>query len=195
MCMLKGQSKNTRSKPVIDLETIFLRLLLIEQQRKIELGPLFAYELCAVPPALIDGQGCLCKGNKSGLVKRLGAVATSPKSADTIIVDVSQLFYHIIWPHGGSPSELIASIEERLSKYPEATKKIVVFDKYHDISAKDHERMRRASEVVIDYDLSIASHLPKRDAIIKSKSNIVRGDRDSRATLMPIYGDLYQIKL
>ena len=24
---------------------------------------------------------------------------------------------------------------------------------------------------------------------------IVRGDRDSRATLMPIYGDLYQIKL
>ena len=24
---------------------------------------------------------------------------------------------------------------------------------------------------------------------------IVRGDQDSRATLMPIYGDLYQIKL
>ena len=24
---------------------------------------------------------------------------------------------------------------------------------------------------------------------------LVRGDRDSRATLMPIYGDLYQIKL
>ena len=171
MCMLKGQSKNTRSKPVIDLETIFLQLLLIGQQRKIELGPLFAYELCAVPPALIDGQGCLRKGNKSGLVKRLGVVVTSPKSADTIIVDVSQLFYHIIWPHGGSPSELIASIEELLSKYSEATKKIVVFDKYHDISAKDHERMRRASEVVIDCDLSIASHLPKRDAIMKSKSN------------------------
>ena len=26
-------------------------------------------------------------------------------------------------------------------------------------------------------------------------SHLVRGDRDSRATLMPIYGDLYQIKL
>ena len=36
----------------------------------------------------------------------------------------------------------------------------VVFDKYHEISTKDHERMQRASEVVIDYDLSIASHLP-----------------------------------
>ena len=42
-------------------------------------------------------------------------------------------------------------------------------DKYQDISAKDHKRMRRAGEVVIDYDLSIASHLPKRDAIMKSK--------------------------
>ena len=28
-----------------------------------------------------------------------------------------------------------------------------------------------------------------------SLEEIVRGDRDSRATLMPIYGDLYQIKL
>ena len=55
--------------------------------------------------------------------------------------------------------------------YPDATKKIVVFDKYQDISAKDYERIRRASEVVIDYYLSIASHLPKREAIMKSKSN------------------------
>ena len=64
-----------------------------------ELGPLFAYELCAVAPALIDGHGCLRKANKSGLVKRLGVVEISPKSADTVIVDVSQLFYHMVWPH------------------------------------------------------------------------------------------------
>ena len=145
-------------------------MLLIGQQRKIELGPLFAYELCSVPPALIDGQGCLCKSSKSDLVKRLGVIDISAKSADTIIVDVSQLFYHISWPYGGSPSDLIASIEERLSNYPDANK-IVVFDKYQDVSAKDHERIRRASEVVIDYEVSVASHLPKRDAIMKSKSN------------------------
>ena len=46
-----------------------------------------------------------------------------------------------------------------------------VFDKYQDTSAKDHGRMWGASEVVIDYDLSFEIHLPKRDAIIKSKSN------------------------
>ena len=39
-----------------------------------------------------------------------------------------QLFYHIIWPHVSSPSELIALNEERLSNYPEASKKSVAFD-------------------------------------------------------------------
>ena len=57
-------------------------------------------------------------------------------------------------------SELIASNKEHLSDYPEASKKSVVFDKYQDISAKDHDRMQQASGAVLDYDLSIASHLP-----------------------------------
>ena len=121
---------------------------------------MFVYALCAVTQALFDGQGCHRKGNKSGLVKRLGVVDISPKSADTIIVDVSQLFYRNICPHGGSPSELVPSTEERLSQYPEATKKSAVFDTYQSISTKDHKRMRRAGEIVIDNDLSIASHLP-----------------------------------
>ena len=43
--------------------------------------------------------------------------------------------------------------------YTDATGKILGFDKYKDISAKDNERMWRARKVVIDYDLSIASHL------------------------------------
>ena len=66
----------------------------------------------AVPPALIDGQGWIRKGTKSSLVKRLGVADIFPKSTDTIIVNVSLLFYHITWPHGGSPYDLVASIEE-----------------------------------------------------------------------------------
>ena len=98
--------------------------------------------MCVVPPTLFGGQGCLHKGNKFVLVKRIGVVDISPKSADTIIFEVSQLFYHIIRPHVGSQSELVAYIEEGLSKYPEATKKIVAFDTYQDIFVKDHERIR-----------------------------------------------------
>ena len=43
---------------------------------------------------------------------------TVPCTAETIIVDVSQLFYHIVWPHGGSPSDIIASVKSRLSQSP-----------------------------------------------------------------------------
>ena len=71
----------------------------------------------------------------------------------------SQRFYRIIWPHDRSSSELIASNKEHLSYYPETSKKIVAFNKYQDIS-KDHDRMQQASGAVLDYDLSIASHLP-----------------------------------
>ena len=49
---------------------------------------------------------------------------------------------HISWPHEGSPSDLVAFIEQYLNNYPDATKKSLVFDKYKDISAKDTARMQ-----------------------------------------------------
>ena len=55
-----------------------------------------------------------------------------------------------MWPHGGTPSDLV---ETRLSLYPDGTKKSVVFGIYKDVFAKDHERVRQASEVTIDYDI------------------------------------------
>ncbi|KAH3697902.1 hypothetical protein DPMN_085414 [Dreissena polymorpha] len=54
---------------------------MIGQTRQVDLEPLFAYELCAVPCALIDGWGCLRKSSKSALVKRLGVVDISPSAA------------------------------------------------------------------------------------------------------------------
>ena len=46
-----------------------------------------------------------------------------------------------------------------------------MFDKYEEVSAKDHERTRHAGEVTISYELSITSPLPNRDVILKSKGN------------------------
>ena len=63
------KSKRNPDKPAIDLEYVFIRLMMIGQRRQLELGPLFDYELSAVPAALIDEQGCLRKGNRSALVK------------------------------------------------------------------------------------------------------------------------------
>ena len=51
------------------------------------------------------------------------------------------------------------------------TVKYFVFYKYHDLSAKDHERQRRGGEGTTDYNLTLTSPLPKRDSIMKCKHN------------------------
>ena len=171
MSVLKKQAKSKEVRPVINLENIFLRRLSIGQQRQLKLELLFECELCAVPSTLIDEYGCLCKGNKSDLVKRLGVLETIPTDTDALIVDVSQLFYHIVWPHGGYPSDLIASIQTRLSRYPTNAEEILVFDKYQGVSVKDHERMRRTGEIITNYELSLTNSLPKRAIMLRSKNN------------------------
>ena len=148
------KSKRNPDKPAIDLENIiFVRLMMNGQRRQLELGPLFDYELSAGPASVIGEQGYLRKGNKDGaLVKRLGVIECTPATADIVIVDVQQLLYRIVWPHGDSPSDVIESIRRRLSLYRHEAEKIIVFEKYQDVSAKDHDRMRRAAEVPIDYE-------------------------------------------
>lgn len=115
MEVVKKKNVSNKTRPVIDLENIFLRLLMIGQQRQMELRPLFSHELCAVPPSLTDEHGCLYKGSKSGVVKHLGVPEVSPAGADIVIVDVSQLFYQSVCPYGSSITDLVASIQGRLS--------------------------------------------------------------------------------
>ena len=95
----------------------------------------------------------------------------SAPAPDIVIVDMQQLLYHIIWPHGGDASDLGDNIKNRLSCYPIGTEQVIVFDRYNDLSAKDHERMRRAGEGSTYYNLTTNSPLPNRDAIIKNKHN------------------------
>ena len=78
------------------------------------------------------------------------------------------MLYHIVWPHGGDTLLLFENTKQRLSNqhgYPAGTEKILVFDRYDDISAKDHKRVRRGGECSTDYNLTINSPLPSRDAI------------------------------
>ena len=69
---------------------------------------------------------------------------------------------------------LFEHTKQRLSSYhgyPPGTEKILVFDRHDDIPAKDHERIRRGGEGSTDYNLTINSPLPRRDAILKNKHN------------------------
>ena len=79
------------------------------------------------------------------------------------------MLYHIVWPHGGSTSDLSENIKRRLSCYSAGTEQVLVFEMYDDLSAKDHETMRRAGEGATDYNLTASSPLPNRDAILKNK--------------------------
>ena len=98
---------------VFDLKTIFLRLLMVGQQCQLELENIFQYELCAVPSSLIDEYGCLRKGTKSPLTKRLGVLQPSAPAPNIIIVDAQQLLYHITWPHGGDVTVLVDSMKSQ----------------------------------------------------------------------------------
>ena len=56
--------------------------------------------------------------------------------------------------------------------YPPGTEKILVFDRYDDIPANDHEWIRRGGGAgSTGYNLTISSPLPSRDAILKNKHN------------------------
>ena len=156
-------------KMIFDLETIFLRLLTVGQQRHMKLAPIFQYGLCPIPPSLIDGYGCLRKGSKAPLARKLCVQTRQPRLPEVTIVDMSQLLYHIVWPSKGDVSVLVKSIKTKLSYLP--SEKILVFDKYYSVSAKDHERMRRAGIGSINYNLTINTRLPSRDAIMRNKHN------------------------
>ena len=51
------------------------------------------------------------------------------------------------------------------------TEQVLVFDRYDDLSANDHERMRRASEDSADYNLTANCPVPNWDAILKNNHN------------------------
>ena len=156
-------------KKIFNLETIFFKLVTVGQQRHMKLGPIFQYELCPIPSSLIDEYGCLKKGSKAPLAHKLCVQTRRPLPPDVTIVDASRLLYQIVWPSKGDALVIVEFIKMRLSSFP--AKKVLVFDKYHKVSAKDHERMQRAGLSSINYDLTINTPLPSRDSIMRNKHN------------------------
>ena len=118
---------------------------MIGQQRQLPLAPMFSYQLCAVPLSLVDEFGSLWRGRYSG----------------------QQLLCHVMWPSGGDPLILVAPMKAILASLPGEC--ILVFDRYDNVSPKDHDRMRRAGVGSTNYNIAINSHLPSRDSILKNK--------------------------
>ena len=94
-----------------------------------------------MPPSIIDKFGILRKGSKAQLMKKLVIVSTEPSNPDYVIVDAGQLLYHVVWPSDGTVSTIATSMVAKLQPY-NALPTTVVFDRYGNVSAKDHERER-----------------------------------------------------
>ena len=92
-----------------------------------------------------------------------------PDALYITIVYGQQLLYDFVWPCAGSASDLANSMKDRLGQY-QPTEVLVIFDRYDDRSAKDHERIRCAGEGSVNYNITTSSKRPCRDAITKSKA-------------------------
>ena len=93
-----------------------------------------------------------------------------PGGLKGLTMSEDQLLCDIVWPCAGSDSDLANSMKYRLGRY-QLTEVLVIFDRYDDRSAKDHERIRCAGEGSVNYNITTSSKLPCRDAIMKSKAN------------------------
>ena len=92
--------------------------------------------------------------------QQVGMLETSQEAPEIVIVDGQQLLYRIVWPHGGSPSDLIASMHARLARYADSTEKVIVFDKYEEVSAP---KIMKEHGVLVKLPLATSSPSPASD--------------------------------
>ena len=107
------------------------------------------------------------------LVECLGVPVNSAPASDVVLVDASQLLYHVVWPVAGTAGDLALSFGVRLSRYPPEAQTQVLFDRYYEDepTAKVHERMRRSGTGSKDFHLMPNIPLPCREAILKNSNN------------------------
>ena len=160
-----------KGKAIYDIEPLFSRLLVVRQQRSVDIADVFQFELSPVPPALIDEYGCLKKGDKAVLVKSLSVSVKTPYAPNVVLVDAGQLLYHVFCPVSGTTGDLAASFGTRLAHYTPVSKKIILFDRYHQDapSGKDHKRTRRGR--VKELRLTPNTFLPCREVILHNSKN------------------------
>ena len=115
-------------KPVYNIEAIFSRLLVVGQQRNVNLHEVFKYELSAVPPSIVDEFGCLRKGDKSVLVRRIAVPLQTSSDVSVVLIDGNQLLYHIVWPAPGTGQiSDLAKVWEKESKISSEEWKLMSF--------------------------------------------------------------------
>ena len=87
---LLKKALTVKGKAIYHVMTLFSRLLVVGQQRSIDIADVFQFELSPVPPSLIDEYGCSRKGDKTVLVKSFSVSVTTLCAPDVVLVDAGQ---------------------------------------------------------------------------------------------------------
>ena len=119
------------SKVIFDIETLFARLLVVGQQRGVEVTylPVRTESYASVSHR---GVRVFEKGDKTVLVKCLGVPVNCASAPDVVLVDASQMLYHVAWLIAGTVGDLTLSFGVGLSRYPPEAQKLVLFDRYYE---------------------------------------------------------------
>ena len=86
------------SKTVYDLKTLYSRLLILSQQRSIDLNHIFSYELSPLPFSLFDEYGDMKKGVKASLMTKLTVYTIAATPSNVEVIDGNAMLYHVNWP-------------------------------------------------------------------------------------------------
>ena len=127
---------------VFDMEKLYGRMLVVSQQRHIDLRRVFSFELAPHPLSLFDEYGDMRKGSRATLVSKLAVLASSVKSPDLSIVDGNAMVFHATWPKCGTVQPYVNSFRQAVKRDHQV---IVVFDRYRDNSIKSHEQARHTT--------------------------------------------------
>ena len=155
---------------IYDPEKLYARLLVISQNRDIQLSEVFKHELTPVPSALFDEYGDMRKGSKAVLTQKVAVFSSTPLGqVDLEVIDGNEAIYHTSWQRNTIRKSFVDTF---IKSYDRPHDTYIVFDRYDKHSIKSHERLRRAKGVISqDYVLNTNTMLPAKEVIMKSDNN------------------------
>lgn len=152
---------------------------MISDKRNISVKYLFEFELSPAPAALFDDYGLMRKTSKSQLMKKVTVVKHSSPPIEATIIDGNEQIYHVTWPKTATVDVFVQYFGRAIDRAMESDstavesgehQMFVVFDRYFDLSIKNHERDRRSGSTASGHHkLTKQTILHGREAIMKSK--------------------------
>ena len=142
------KSVKVNHKPVYDLEAVFALLLVVGQKKDHWLG--FSLSARVVPSASIANRRLWLPPKVEEVRPSIPSrhQDSEPSSSRHSVGGCLSVAVPRLWPSSGTAGDLAEGMKTHLINYRDyrGAETYVIFDQYDDISAKDHERQRRAGK-------------------------------------------------